>query len=596
MSKIVYEGQGSLFELFGNFEVDRPMKMEGVQIEDYLKRETAITDMTREVRSREIEFTENFLVALANMKGIKELADRVVLEASFYFDVAEEKLLERASAAVFRKVFSEKITALLEEVEKEPSEDGDEDALTTVFERVFQVSLPEGCYLRRLAESETPIKNLMKDCIKKDGNRDALHCVAFVNAAGETFFIALGELLRENRRGKMVGYRRKRLFYYLEDGISLIQRLIIPLWIQKRIVKRFAENQADDALVMQAVRRVVSLYDRRRKGRKLVFVKGQEKEYDFFRQAEELGFFRDKTGGNEDFLYTQGTNKAEFHYSDIGYFLVQPLCTELTCHRGGSQGKSMCAYLLALLIREAGQKTESRKYDKLLRETAAKVFQTKKNIPAFMVKAMRESSFNKVFGFVEFDESTELDKVSEMEKCFFAVNERFFGGLAHKDYELRVRKCGRYRAAGLFFPTLNCMCVDPRNSDSFCHERWHLIDHAYGNLSLKYQFTDIANTFEVTLRRALEKEKNSPEVKLLLGNTKYNLSYYLEPTEIFARCGELYLLEKGVSNSVQTEKQAFVYRAVRENRELMQLIINYFDDLTENLLKPEAKKQQAENV
>ena len=57
---------------------------------------------------------------------------------------------------------------------------------------------------------------------------------------------------------------------------------------------------------------------------------------------------------------------------------------------------------------------------------------------------------------------------------------------------------------------------------------------------------------------------------------KYDLDYYLTPTEIFARCGEMYLVRvHDVRNSIVTEAlSGFEYP---EDPELTELLKNYFD-------------------
>ena len=65
--------------------------------------------------------------------------------------------------------------------------------------------------------------------------------------------------------------------------------------------------------------------------------------------------------------------------------------------------------------------------------------------------------------------------------------------------------------------------------------------------------------------------------------SKYNLDYYLVPTEVFARCGELYFTRfRGVDNSLLKFERGFDYP---ENEKLLELIKKYYDQhfLTEEI-------------
>ena len=69
----------------------------------------------------------------------------------------------------------------------------------------------------------------------------------------------------------------------------------------------------------------------------------------------------------------------------------------------------------------------------------------------------------------------------------------------------------------------------------------------------------------------------------LNGNSKYNLDYYFVPTEVFARCGELYFTRfRGVDNSLLRFERGFDYP---ENEKLLELIKKYYDQhfLTEEI-------------
>lgn len=89
--------------------------------------------------------------------------------------------------------------------------------------------------------------------------------------------------------------------------------------------------------------------------------------------------------------------------------------------------------------------------------------------------------------------------------------------------------------------------------------------------------------YEACLQEYLS-DCEDPDLKARLnGNSKYNLDYYLVPTEVFARCGELYFTRfRGVDNSLLKFERGFDYP---ENEKLLELIKKYYDQhfLTEEI-------------
>lgn len=220
------------------------------------------------------------------------------------------------------------------------------------------------------------------------------------------------------------------------------------------------------------------------------------------------------------------------------------------------------------------QKQEA-EYEERLRRDYAGVWETKKNIPEKVLKAMAESSFNDTFGYVEFDETCDLDKIRELEKEWKAVRE-LLGLSEYKDTALRFRKLGNHKAVGLYFPFFRCLCVDLRCPSSMVHEVFHMIDFHEGCLSDRYSFYRVRRVYEECLRAAVGALPDGDSVKeRMMGRTKYNMSYYLTPSEIFARCGEMYMIRiLGVDNSLVKPEEGIEYP---DNTELMEMVRDYFD-------------------
>lgn len=133
--------------------------------------------------------------------------------------------------------------------------------------------------------------------------------------------------------------------------------------------------------------------------------------------------------------------------------------------------------------------------------------------------------------------------------------------------ELRIRKLGKHRANGIFFPHNNTVCVDVHTSEAFVHEMGHYYDFMVkNNASLSKEFRGITKRYG----RGLNKSK-IPSGKL---------SYYMTPTEIFARGFEMYAHEKlGVNNRLVKPDNftRFDYEPFSSNSEFKRDIYAFFD-------------------
>jgi len=248
-------------------------------------------------------------------------------------------------------------------------------------------------------------------------------------------------------------------------------------------------------------------------------------------------------------------------------------------------GIKSCIYdnmseVLKLVFHNYKEKVTARKY---LREnkSRAKVFQTKKNIPEKVVNMMQLSALNDYFGYVEFDEECDLEKVQVIVDQFIAFKETYLKNLDTQKVSIRFRKLGNYKAAGLYFPHLGCLCVDFRHPDSFIHEFGHCIDNVQGKLKNLSEQEEFFNTWYLYKEAFIQAFSDSG--KVLTG--KYDQNYYLQKTEVFARCFELYVTRTLlVSNSI-CKPDAETSFAYPKDEELMDAINAYFDSLFEKIGK-----------
>lgn len=161
----------------------------------------------------------------------------------------------------------------------------------------------------------------------------------------------------------------------------------------------------------------------------------------------------------------------------------------------------------------------------------ARSFENKARLPERTVRAMSESPLNECFGFVEYDEDVDLERAAVFERTFLDVRRRFLSAFDASKNAIRLRRLGNHRATGLYYPGVKCLCVDYRHPESFLHEFGHLMDYEGGDLSLSAAFAAIRKEYGAWIDAHADK---------IPKRGKYDRSYFLTPTEIFARSFETY--------------------------------------------------------
>lgn len=248
--------------------------------------------------------------------------------------------------------------------------------------------------------------------------------------------------------------------------------------------------------------------------------------------------------------------------------------------------------ILTFMRKEYLQRKEESKMEKNLSGEYAKSYQTKRNIPEKYLKAMRQSGFNEYFGYVEIDEDCDLSLMPDLYREYRALCE-VVGIPSYKDASLRFRKLGNHHASGLYYPTLACLCVDIRSPHSMAHEVGHMIDYHCDHISEKRDFMDVFDRYQYLLKKYVDEKASKTEKAQLLGSGKYNISYYQQSTEVFARCFEMYLVRTmKVDNSLCRPETGFAYP---EDDMLDRLSREFFDALLMHL-KGESDEQAGREV
>lgn len=200
------------------------------------------------------------------------------------------------------------------------------------------------------------------------------------------------------------------------------------------------------------------------------------------------------------------------------------------------------------------------------RGSVARAFEDKKNQDPIHVKRASISPMLDDFRYIEIDNDVDLNEFAEFEKNYEEIKSFLPPIQEDKRPELRIRYLGKHNAIGVFFPHKNTVCVDVRNSGSFCHEYAHHVDLIMeDNASLKEDFSSILKNYK-------DKYQGS------------KAGYYKTPTEVFARSFEVYLYDKKkvrnrLLQEIDTENDA-AYKPFDDPKE-KQKIFDFFDTMLE---------------
>ncbi|BBM85789.1 hypothetical protein [Candidatus Uabimicrobium amorphum] len=186
------------------------------------------------------------------------------------------------------------------------------------------------------------------------------------------------------------------------------------------------------------------------------------------------------------------------------------------------------------------------------RSSYARVFETKKNILKKTMAVMKDNAFLNFYGYVELDNSTDLERFFILEKHLMDFHNRFTIPEA-RDHSLRVKKLGKHRADGLYFPGEKATIFAIDHPESFAHELAHQIDYTHGEnetlLSEGASFRHIIDVYVDLVTTNIEKlPSGSVLKKRWFSRQKFNCDYYCQNTEVFARAFEIFLYHEKIRN------------------------------------------------
>ncbi|USK62292.1 LPD1 domain-containing protein [Peribacillus asahii] len=214
----------------------------------------------------------------------------------------------------------------------------------------------------------------------------------------------------------------------------------------------------------------------------------------------------------------------------------------------------------------------------------ARAFQTKKHINKSTEEVMKNNSFLDNFGFTELDNDVDLAVFRDLQAEFKAFRKQVYIPIV-KDHSFRIKKLGKHKAAGLYYPApIKAVIFDLSSPDSFLHEVTHLIDFTFKEkegvmLSESLEFKKIIDLYsEAVTKSVVALDENDPFRTQWEGTSKYNKAYYLQPHEVFARSYEVHLFEnRGIRSSfLKTNYDGLIYP---KDETYLHAIAEYFDEL-----------------
>lgn len=247
--------------------------------------------------------------------------------------------------------------------------------------------------------------------------------------------------------------------------------------------------------------------------------------------------------------------------------------------------KVMATYLYELYLDDFNI-TLMEEYDRVQKSDYAKSFETKRNIPTKIQAAMDSTKFLEYgFGFVEFDEQFDLEKLPDIEEQWGLIYKAL--PQSEQKPELRFRKIEHRKAHGVYFPAFDCITISVRNVNSMLHEYGHHLDFTYDkdqNLSMSDEFRSLLKGYQ----------KNLSDGGVYKGSM---LNYFLTPTEVFARAFEIYcvtvLPRVSFTESLADYGNKFEYLWLINHTEE---VLNYFDTKFPHIREEVANIQQGEKT
>ena len=162
-----------------------------------------------------------------------------------------------------------------------------------------------------------------------------------------------------------------------------------------------------------------------------------------------------------------------------------------------------------------------------------------------------------------------------------------------KNATLRFRKLGQHKALGMYYPAYKCLCVDIHSTSSFLHELGHYIDFERNALSMQKEFLPVLLKYKEVFNSKRNAGEKVPDYY------KRKLGYFFTPTEVFARCFEIYIVViKKYSNSftktIDFMKSSIPYPIC--SKSFIEMIDNYFSNFCDVKIEKFSDEEVFNNI
>lgn len=378
------------------------------------------------------------------------------------------------------------------------------------------------------------------------------------SSSNEGFSVLDQEIPEKYHAGK---WGWKPLYYQLYD----IRRLLATCYANNAFIQYVKENKEhlQHKLVLDLAER--SLTERVR-----FRFSDPEVHRDVYQLAHAHGYI---------FCDAEGTEEVEIQMPRDLYYLSEDDFGDLRVNNS-DRSRLLLQVMVPMFMRDMAylQDDAERIADSV--QEYSRAWQTKKNITQKVQQRMKDNEFLSCYGVVELDTDVDLKKFSDLEQEFREFRRQVCVPVA-KDHSFRIRKLGNYRALGVYFSLYRATIIDLDGPEAFAHELFHQIDYTTRMdgklLSEQADFSPVYAAYTKTVRKKIQElTEDNPFVKQWFGKTKYNADYYLRNTEVFARCGELYLHEilEIRSSFLQTEYDSPVYP---KDKSFLEVMKHYFE-------------------
>ena len=225
------------------------------------------------------------------------------------------------------------------------------------------------------------------------------------------------------------------------------------------------------------------------------------------------------------------------------YFQLMLSCEDYKVNYSGHD----CYVMVGNWVRKNYQEAFSASLNALFAAASEKTIATITSDKIYQDEELNNHTIFNQTGFRKCEIDTEKYQGRDFDKQAFQAIEQDWLKLCNKlphskqEPEFKMRKLGKHKATGLYYPYANILAVDVRSTNSFIHEYGHYLDFTYQENG---ETISVSNAAFKEVRYLYEEALNDLVVNTQSFEAKAiekKWSYYTTPTEVFARAFELWV-------------------------------------------------------